>query len=124
MKMVRYFKNAEMQFQQYKIFKNHYIRTLKPIKKITRMNKFKTRLNGNMDWNFENSVKEIPKVQVLADIALKINPISATDTNYERTISLQRFIAQDRFQMSKPNLLNARLTHQQNKYYEIEKISK
>ena len=55
------------------------------------------------------------KWKFLADIALKLNSIAATETNCERTIALQGFIAKDRAQRSKPDLQNARLIHLQNK---------
>lgn len=47
--------------------------------------------------------------------ALRLNSIAATETNCERTISLQGFISKDRSQRSKSDLLNARLIHLQNK---------
>lgn len=76
--------------------------------------------------NCENSVviwEEIIKTEsdiykkwkALADIALRLNAIAATETNCERTISLQGFIAKDRAQRAKPDLLNARLIHLQSK---------
>lgn len=55
------------------------------------------------------------KWHILADIAIKLYSIPSTETNCERTISLQGFIAKDRSQRSKPDLLNARLIHLQNK---------
>ena len=55
------------------------------------------------------------KWKTLADIAIRLNSIAATETNCERTISLQGFIAKNRAQNSKPDLLNARLVHMQNK---------
>lgn len=53
------------------------------------------------------------KWKVLADIALRLNAIAATETNCERTISMQGYIAKDRAQRAKPDLLNARLIHLQ-----------
>ena len=55
------------------------------------------------------------KWKILADIAVRLNSIAATETNCERLISLQGFIAKNRAQKSKPDLLNARLIHLQNK---------
>lgn len=58
--------------------------------------------------------EEVTKWKVLADIALRLDSIAATETNCERAISLQGFIAKDRSQKSKPDLQNARLIHLQN----------